>query len=83
MAASRELQLLESNKGSFYNQANWIEEYEYYKGLYYSNYGDERSDKNNSNFLVNTVILIALLYNIREKYYCIHKYAGTPNNLNK
>ena len=33
MGASWKLQLFESNKGSFYNQANWIEEYKY-KGLY-------------------------------------------------
>ena len=38
MGGSRKLQLLEFDKGSFYNQANWIEEYEYDKGLYYNNY---------------------------------------------
>ena len=40
MSASWKLQLFESDKGSFYNQSNWIEEYEYDKGLYYNNYGD-------------------------------------------
>ena len=51
MGASRKLQLLESDKGSFYNQVNWIEEYEYDKGLYYNNYGDyfdEESDESDS-----------------------------------
>ena len=37
MSASRKLQLFQSDKGSFYNQANWTEEYEYDKGLYYNN----------------------------------------------
>ena len=37
----RKLQLLKSNKGSFYNQPNWNEEYEYDKGLYYNHYGDD------------------------------------------
>ena len=41
MGASRKLQLLESGKGSFNNQANWIEEYEYDKSLYYNSYGDD------------------------------------------
>ena len=47
------MQLLESDKGSFYNQANWIEEYEHDKGLYYNNYGDdfdEESGESDSNF---------------------------------
>ena len=53
MSASRKLQLFESDKGSFYNQANWIEEYEYDKGLYYNNYGDdfdEESGESDSDF---------------------------------
>ena len=53
MSASRKLQLFESDKGSFYNQANWIEEYEYDKGLYYNNYGDdfdEESGERDSDF---------------------------------
>ena len=41
MGASWKLQLLESDKGSFYNQANWIEECEYGKDLCYNNYGDD------------------------------------------
>ena len=53
MSASRKLQFFESDKGSFYNQANWIEEYEYDKGLYYNNYGDdfdEESGESDSDF---------------------------------
>ena len=34
ICASRKLQLLESDKGSFYNQANWMKEHEFDKGLY-------------------------------------------------
>ena len=39
MSTSQKIQLFELGKGSFYNQANCIEEYEYDKGLYYNNYG--------------------------------------------
>ena len=42
MSASRKLQLFESDKDSFYNQANWTEEYECDKGLYYNKYGERR-----------------------------------------
>ena len=41
MSASWKLQLFELDKGSFCNQANWIEEYKYDRGLYYNNYGDD------------------------------------------
>ena len=34
ICASRKFQLLESDKGSFYNQADWVKEYEFDKGLY-------------------------------------------------
>ena len=53
MSASWKLQLFESDKGLFYNQANWIEEYEYGKDLYYNNYGDdfdEESSESDSSF---------------------------------
>ena len=53
MGASQKLQLLESDKGSFHNQANWIEEYEYDNGLYYNNHGDnfdEESEESDSDF---------------------------------
>ena len=53
MGASQILQLLEFYKGSFYNQTNWIEEYEYEKGLYYNNYEhdfDEESYESDSDF---------------------------------
>ena len=33
--------LAESDKGSFYNQKEWLEEYEYGKGMFYSEYGDD------------------------------------------
>ena len=47
------LQLFESDKGSLYNQANCIEEYEYDKGLYYNNYEgdfDDKSGESDSDF---------------------------------
>ena len=62
-SASQKLKLFESDKGSFYNQANWIEEYEYNKGLYYNNYGDyfyEESGKVTATLITKvTVFLIA------------------------
>ena len=33
--------LAESDKGSFYNQKEWLEEYEHGKGMFYSEYGDD------------------------------------------
>ena len=53
MGSFRKLKLLQSDKGSFYNQANWVEEYKYNKDLYYNNYGsdfDEESDECVSDF---------------------------------
>ena len=35
--------LAESDKGSFYNQKEWLEEYEYGKGMFYSEYGDDKN----------------------------------------
>ena len=48
MSASQKLQLFESEKNSFYNQANWIEEYEYDQDLYYNNYGDDFDEESES-----------------------------------
>ena len=47
MGPSRKLQLLESNKDLFYNQANCIEEYKYDQGLYYNNYGNDFDEESN------------------------------------
>ena len=35
-----QVNLAESDKGSFYNQKEWLEEYEYGKGIFYSKYDD-------------------------------------------
>ena len=35
--------LVESDKGSFYNQREWLEEYEYGKGFFYSEYDDDKN----------------------------------------
>ena len=35
--------LAESDKASFYNQREWLEEYEYGKGMFYSDYGDDKN----------------------------------------
>ena len=56
MGGSRKLQLPEFDKGSFYNQANWIEEYEYDKGLYYNNYEhDFDGESYESDSAINTL----------------------------
>ena len=34
-----QVNLAESDKGFFYNQKKWLEEYEYGKGMFYSEYG--------------------------------------------
>ena len=47
---SQKLQLLESDKGLFCNQANCIEEYEYDKGLYYNNHGNDFDEESNESY---------------------------------
>ena len=73
MSASRKLQLFESDKGSFYNHTNWIEECEYDKGLYYNNYGDDfdeesgesdRNSKNNVKSERNVIVSINTLQSL-------------------
>ena len=39
MTLYTQVNLAESDKGSFYNQKEWLEEYEYGKGMFYSEYG--------------------------------------------
>ena len=41
MALDTQVNLAESDKGSFYNQKEWLEEYEHGKGMFYSEYGDD------------------------------------------
>ena len=41
MTLETQVNLPESDKGSFYNQKEWLEEYEYGKGLFYSEFGDD------------------------------------------
>ena len=36
-----QVNIAESDKGSFYNQKEWFENYEYGKGMFYSEYGDD------------------------------------------
>ena len=36
-----QVNLAESDKGSSYNQKEWLEEYEYGKRMFYSEYGDD------------------------------------------
>ena len=41
MTLNTQVNLTESDKGSFYNQKECLEEYEYGKGMFYSEYGDD------------------------------------------
>ena len=40
MTLETQVNLAESDKGSFYNQKEWLEEYKYEKGMFYSEYGE-------------------------------------------
>ena len=42
MTLNTQVNLTESDKGSFYNQKEWLEEYEYGKGMFYSEYGQKQ-----------------------------------------
>ena len=41
MTLETQVNLVESDKGSFYNQKEWLEEYKYEKGMFYSEYNDD------------------------------------------
>ena len=41
MALDTQVNIAESDKGSFYNQKEWFKNYEYGKGMFYSEYGDD------------------------------------------
>ena len=43
MTLETQVNLAESDKGSFYNQKEWLEEYEYGKCMFYSEYGDGKN----------------------------------------
>ena len=41
MTLDTQVNLAETDKGSFYNQKGWLEKYEYGKAMFYSEYSDE------------------------------------------
>ena len=41
MALDTQVNLAESDKGSIYNQKEWLDGYEHGKGMFYSEYGDD------------------------------------------
>ena len=41
MTLDTRVNLAKSDKGSFYNQKEWLEEYEYRKGIFYGEYSDD------------------------------------------
>ena len=41
MALDTQVNLAKSDKGSFYSQKEWLEEYEYGKDMFYSEYSDD------------------------------------------
>ena len=48
MTLDTQANLAKSGKGSFYIQREWSEEYEYGKGMFYSEYGDDKSYTSNT-----------------------------------
>ena len=43
MTLHTQVNLAESDKGSFYNQREWLEEYKYGKGMFYSEHDDDKN----------------------------------------
>ena len=43
MTFDTQVNLAESDKGSFYNHKEWLEEYDYGKDMFYSEYGDDKN----------------------------------------
>ena len=41
MTLETQVSLAESDKGSFYNQKQWLQEYEYGKGMFFSEYDND------------------------------------------
>ena len=41
MTLDTQVNLSKNDKGSFYTQKEWLEEYEYGKGIFYSEYSDD------------------------------------------
>ena len=58
MAFDTQVNLAESDKSSFYNRKEWLETYDYGKGMFYSEYGDElwRSASVFSNKFTNVLV---------------------------
>ena len=44
MTLDTQVNLVESDKVSFYNQKEWLEEYEHGKGMFYSDYSQYGND---------------------------------------
>ena len=44
MSLDTQVNLVESDKVSFYNQKEWLEEYEHGKGMFYSDYSQYGND---------------------------------------
>ena len=58
MALDTQVNLAESDKSSFYNRKEWLETYDYGKGMFCSEYGDElwRSASVFSNKFANVLV---------------------------
>ena len=58
MALDTQVNLSESGKSSFYNRKEWLEKYDYRKGMFYSEYGDKlwRSASIFSNKFANVLV---------------------------
>ena len=68
MTLNTQVNLTESDKGSFYNQKECLEEYEYGKGMFYSEYGNDlrMSASIFSNKFANVLVKKVFLMSIRS-----------------
>ena len=69
MTLETQVNLAESDKGSFYNQKQWLEEYEYGKGMFYSEYDDD--------LRMSASIFSHKFANVLVKYFNVNKIHGT------
>ena len=62
MTRDTQVNVAENDKGSFYNQKEWLEEYEYGKSMFHSEYGDD--------LRTSTSIFSYKFDNVLVKYFC-------------
>ena len=86
MTPDTQVNLAENDKGSFYNQKEWLEEYEYGKGMFYGEYGDDL--RTSASIFSNKLFLLSIrsteqlflerpvtsVKNVSLKYYWLYNF---------